>query len=196
MDTSRTDGGARGEGLLRHLALPAEVLFIGVLVCVASLPVVTSLAAAGAGSVLLRELVEEDRTPSVRRFLRLLGPSLRQPEALLPPLGMAAVAGLDTLALLAGLPGGRALGPVLAAALTGAFITGIRAAARWRPGTTWRTALAEAVGVTVRDWPGSLLLAGALVVTGVVTLHAPAFVVVLPGLLVMAAVAVDRRPMG
>jgi len=72
-------GGARDEGLLRHLALPAEVLLIGVLVCAASLPVVTSLAAAGAGSVLLRELVEDDRTPTVRRFLRLLRDAIRQP---------------------------------------------------------------------------------------------------------------------
>lgn len=193
METAHVRDAARGEGVLRHLALPAEVLFIGVLVCAACLPVVTSLAAAGAGSVLLRELVEDDRTPSVRRFLRLLGPSLRQPEALLAPPAMAAVAGLDTLALLAGLPGGRIVGPVLAAALTGVLVAGLRAAARWHPGVPWRTAVAGAADVALRDWTGSLLLVGALVVTGVVALHAPAFVVVLPGLLVMAAVAVDRR---
>lgn len=193
MDTAHAEHDVRNDGLLRHLTLPAEVLFVGVLVCVASLPVVTSLAAAGAGSILLRELVEDDRTPTVRRFLRLVAHSLRQPAALLAPLAMAAVGGLDTLALLAGLPGSTVLGPVLAAALTTVLLTGIRAAALWQPGDRWRTVMAEASRVAVADWSGSLLLVGALVVVGVVAVHAPAFVMILPGLLVMAAVAVERR---
>ncbi|WP_255948724.1 hypothetical protein [Streptomyces odontomachi] len=181
------------EGLLRHLRLPAEVLLVGVLVCVAALPVVTSLAAAGAGAVLLRELVADDRTPTVRRFLHLVGGALRQPVALLAPFAVAAVAALDTLALLAGLPGGTVTGPPLALALVAVLLTGVRAAARWRPGDSWRTVLAEAAPLVLRDWPGSLMLVGALVVLGVVAAHAPAFVMVLPGLLVMAGVAVERR---
>lgn len=181
------------EGLLRHLRLPADVLLIGVLVCVAALPVVTSLAAAGAGTVLLREVVADERTPTVRRFLRLAGGALRQPVALLAPLAFAVVAALDTLALLAGLPGGTVTGPPLGLALVAVLLTGVRAAARWRPGDDWRTVLAETAPLVLRDWPGSLMLVGALVVLGVVAAHAPAFVTVLPGLLVMAAVAVERR---
>ena len=86
----------------RQLALFAEVLLVGVLVCVASLPVVTALGAAGAGSVLLRELVEDERDPSVRRFAALLVLALRQPVVVLAPAAAVAVVGLDMLALLAG----------------------------------------------------------------------------------------------
>lgn len=190
-DTSGTAG--RGGTLLERMTLPAEVLFIGVLVCVAALPVVTSLAAAGAGSALLRELVEDERTPTVRRFLRLTRPALRQPAAVLAPLAACAVAALDTLALTAGLPGGGVLGPVVGLALAALLVTGVRAAARWQPGGEWRTTLAEAGPAAARDWRGSVLLAGGLIVLGVVAVRVPAFVVILPGLLVMAAVAVERR---
>jgi hypothetical protein len=180
-------------GLLRHLALPAEVLLIGVLVCAASLPVVTSLAATGAGAVLLRELVEAERTPTVRRFLTLLATSLRQPPALLAPLLAAAVAVLDALALSAGLPGGAVLGPVVAAALALLLLTGTRASALWRPNRAWRQVLAEAAATMPRDWQGSLMLAGALLVTALVALQVPAFALITPGLLVMAALAVEQR---
>ncbi|WP_377267112.1 hypothetical protein [Peterkaempfera sp. SMS 1(5)a] len=182
-----------GDLLLRQFTLVAEVLLIGVLVCVAALPVVTSLAAAGAGSVLLRELVETERTPTVRRFLTLLAASLRQPLVVLAPLLAAAVAGLDALALAAGLPGGAVLGPAVAAALALVLLLAVRGSARWRPGSAWRPVLAGTAPVVLRDWRGSLLLAGALVVLAVVALQVPAFLVVLPGLLVMAAVAVERR---
>jgi hypothetical protein len=191
--TSHGGGGGAPDGLMSRLVLPAEVLFIGVLVCLASLPVVTSLAAAGAGSTLLRELVAEERTPTVRRFARLTGESLRQPAALAAPLAALAVGVLDALALMAGLPGGRVLGPAVGAGLAGLLVTGLRAAACRRPGGSWRTALAEAAPRAAADWPGSLLLVGALVVVGVVAVRVPAFTVVLPGLLVMAAVAVEHR---
>ena len=187
------DGAGAHDGLMGRLALPAEVLLIGVLVCLASLPVATSLAAAGAGSTLLRELVADERTPTVRRFAALTRASLRQPAALAAPLAALAVGVLDALALMAGLPGGRVLGPVVGAALAALLVTGLRAAACWRPGGSWRTALAEAAPRAAADWPGSLLLVGALVVVGVVAVRVPAFTVVLPGLLVMAAVAVERR---
>ncbi|MGW0084798.1 hypothetical protein [Streptomyces sp. NPDC003393] len=181
------------QAAVRHLTLWAEVMLIGVLVCAAALPVVTALAAAGAGSVLLRELVEDERTPTVRRFLALLAASLRQPLASLAPVAALAVVGLDVLALSAGLPGAGALGPALPVTLTLVLLTAVRAAARWRPGLAWRSALGEAAAVVVRDWAGSLMLTGALVVLAVVALQVPGFVVVLPGLLVMAAVAVERR---
>ncbi|WP_345622348.1 hypothetical protein [Streptomyces ziwulingensis] len=180
-------------GLMRHLELPAEVLFIGVLVTVASLPLVTSLAAAGAGAVLLREKAATERTPTVRRFVSLLAASLRQPVALLAPAAAFAVAAADLLALAAGVPGGRPVGLLIALALTLVVLVGLRGAARWRPGVPWRTALVEAAAVVPRDWGGSLMLAGGLVVLAVVAFEVPAFIPVLPGLLVMAAVAVEGR---
>jgi hypothetical protein len=179
--------------LMQGLQLAAEVLAIGVLVCLASLPLVTTLAAQGAGSVLLWELVENDRTPTVRRFLTLLGRSLRQPVVVLAPLGLLAVAALDALALLSGVPGSALLGPAVAVALMLVLLVGLRSAARWRPDRPWHAVLAATGPVVLRDWPGSLLLAGALVVVGIVARQVPTFALILPGLLVLAGVAVERR---
>lgn len=184
---------SRDGSAVRGVALFGEVLLVGVLVCLAAVPVVTVLAAAGAGSVLVRELVTEQRTPAVRRFAVLLLRSLRQPVVTVAPVLWFAAAGLDLLALRAGLPGGHQLGPVLLAVLAGGVLAGLRGAARWQPDRGWRRALAEGAELLVRDWSGSLLLAGALVGLGVVADQVPSFLLILPGLLVMAAVAVERR---
>ncbi len=175
------------------LQLLSEVLLIGVLVCVACLPVVTILAAGGAGSVLLHELIEADRTPSVRRFLSLMATALRDPLALLAPVALLAVGTLDILAVLGGLPGATVLGPVLGLGLTLLVICGLRGAARWRPGHAWRSVLVDAGPAVLGDWAGTLMLAAALLVVAFVVAPAPAFGVVLPGFVVMAAVAVERR---
>lgn len=177
----------------RGIALFGEVLLVGVLVGVASLPVVTALAAAGAGAVLVEELVREQRTPTVRRFLALLAVSLREPVVLAAPVLLLAVGGLDALALAAGLPGGRLVGPVLLALLVFGLLCGVRGAARWRPDRTWRATLGAAPPVVLRDWTGSALLLGALAVLAVIVAELPAFSPVAPGLLTLAAVAVEQR---
>lgn len=178
---------------VRGVALFGEVLLIGVLVGVAALPVVTALAAAGAGAVLVDE-VTDDRTPTVRRFVALLGDALREPVAWLAPVALLAIGCLDALALAAGLPGRGLLGPVLLALLVCGLLTGLRGAARWRPGHGLAPTLGMARRAVLRDWPGSTLLLGAVVVLAAVVAAAPAFLPVAPGLLVMAAVAVERRP--
>ncbi|MET8852778.1 hypothetical protein [Amycolatopsis sp. NPDC004625] len=175
------------------LALLAEVLFAGVLVCVASVFVVTALAAAAAGAVLLTEVAVDGRTPSVRRFARLFRTALAHPVAVLAPAGLVAVGGVDVVAVLGGLPGGRAFGAVLGLVLAALLATGLRGAAAWRPGRRWPEALAAAGRETVLDWRGSAGLVTAIVVVVVVVTQAPAFVVVAPGLLVLAAVAVRER---
>ncbi len=136
---------------MRGFALLGEVLLIGVFVGVAALPVVTMLAAAGAGAVLVNDLVVTQRTPTVRRFVALLAGSLRDPVAWLVPLLLPAIAGLDALALAAGLPGGRLLGPVLAVLLLFGLLCAIRGAARWRPDRGWRVTLGSAPRVVVRS---------------------------------------------
>ena len=163
------------------------------LVCVASLPVVTILAAGGAGSVLLRELVEDDQTPTVRRFLSLMRTALHDPPAWLAPAALIGVGTLDIVAVLGGLPGATVLGPVLGIGLALLVICGLRSAARWQPGHAWRSVFAEAGDALLRDWSGTLMLAAALLVVGVIARSVPAFTVVLPGFVVMAAVAVERR---
>jgi hypothetical protein len=177
----------------RGIALFGEVLLVGVLVGVASLPAVTALAAAGAGAVLVDELVHEQRTPTVRRFLALLAVSLREPVVWAAPVLLLAVGGLDALALAAGLPGGRLLGPVLLALLVFALLCGIRGAAAWQPDRTWQATLGAAPRVVLRDWTGSALLLGGLVVLGAVVAGVPAFWLVAPGLSTLAAVAVEHR---
>ncbi|MER5266527.1 hypothetical protein ABTZ99_31000 [Actinosynnema sp. NPDC002837] len=173
----------------RPLALVAEVLLIGVLVTVAALPVVTALPAAAAGAVLLRELVDDGRTPTARRFAVLLGRAVRDPFAVAVPLGVLVVGALDVLALMGGLPGANVLGPVIGSALAAVVLVLLRTAARWNPGDRWAVLMAE----PSRDWGGYAYLVVALAVTGLVVAQAPAFAVVVPGLLVFAAVAVERR---
>ena len=179
--------------VVRGWQLLAEVLFVGVLVCVACLSVVTVLAAGGAGSVLLRELVEDDRTPRVRRFVALMRMALRDPIAVLAPAAVLSVGALDLLAVLGGLPGAAVVGPVIAVGLAGLVICGLRAAARWQPDESWRSVFAEAAAAVRSDRPGTVLLGMAVVVVGLVTATLPAFAVVALGFLVMAAVAVERR---
>ncbi|MFD1151132.1 hypothetical protein ACFQ3T_28725, partial [Saccharothrix hoggarensis] len=113
----------------RPLALLAEVLLIGVLVSVAALPVLTAVPAFAAGAVLLRELVDDGRTPTVRRFAALLGQVVRDPVAVGAPLAVLAVAGLDLLALLGELPGATVLGPVIGTALVAGALVLLRTAA-------------------------------------------------------------------
>jgi hypothetical protein len=175
---------------VRPVALLAEVLLVGVLVSLAALPVVTSLGAAAAGAVLLRELLDGDRAPTARRFLALLGRALRDPLVWCAPVALLAVGALDVLALLGGLPGATALGPVIGLALAAVLVALLRAAARWRPGDRWAALVTDRV--LARDWRGTVSLHAALAVAVLVGVQAPAFAVVLPGLLVFAAVAVER----
>jgi hypothetical protein len=173
--------------MTRSLGLFAEVALIGVLVCVASAPLVTSLGAVAAGSVLLGELLEDGRTPTVGRFLWLLGRALRDPVALLVPVALLAVGALDVVALLGGVPGG----PLIGLALLVASVVVLRGAARWTPGASWAGLLGDPL--PLRDWRGSVLVAVAVVVLVVVVVQAPAFIVLAPGLLVLAMTAVARR---
>jgi hypothetical protein len=179
--------------VVRGWQLLAEVLFVGVLVCLACVPVVTVLAAGGAGSVSLRDLVDGDRTPTIRRFLSLIRAELREPVTVLAPVAVLAVGALDVVAVAGGLPGAVLLGPLIALCLTLLVVCGLRGAARWRPGVPVGSALADAAPDVLHDWPGTLLIAGALLAVGLITAQLPAFAVVAPGFLVMAAVAVQRR---
>ncbi len=177
----------------RPLALLGEVLLIGVLVSIASLPIVTCLGAAAAGATSLREFVESDRTPTARRFVSLFGAALRDPVALLAPPIVLAVAAIDLLAVLGGLPGARLFGPVLGLLLAATVVIGLRASARWRIDARWRALLSDSATVAARDWVGSIMLAAGVLITVIIVIEAPGFVVVLPGLLVMASVSVERR---
>ncbi|MFE7991746.1 hypothetical protein ACFU3K_24900, partial [Streptomyces shenzhenensis] len=100
---------------------------------------------------------------------------------------------VDVQAVRAGLPGGPLVGAAGLFALIGLAVAGLRAAALWAPGESWRTLLAEAGRRTVRDPAGSFLLVGGAVLVGccaliVAPLAAPAL-----GAVAAAAVAVEKR---
>jgi len=172
----------------------AAMALVGVLVFVASLPIVTLVAAGAAGAQLLHEQAELEREPRVRRFVTLLGAALRDPVAVLAVAAVVVVAVLDLLAVLGGVPGARVVGPALAAVGLSAVVCGLRAAACWRLGVRWADAFAEARRSAVADLAGSAMLLGALAVVVLVISQATAFVILAPGMLVLAALAVELRP--
>ncbi|POX47255.1 hypothetical protein C3488_23850, partial [Streptomyces sp. Ru72] len=105
----------------------------------------------------------------------------------------AAAVWVDVQAVRAGLPGGPLVGAVGVLALIGAAVAGLRAAAAWAPGASWRALLAAAGRRTVLDPAGSfLLVGGAALVVCSAWFVAPLAVPVL-GAVAAAAVAVEER---
>ncbi|MEU3175635.1 hypothetical protein ABZ657_28245, partial [Streptomyces sp. NPDC007000] len=93
----------------------------------------------------------------------------------------------------AGLPGGALVGAVGVLALIAAVVAGLRAAASWQPGDSWRSLLAGAGRRTVLDPAGSFLVVGGLaVVVCSAWFSAPLALPVL-GAVAAAAVAVEER---
>ncbi|MFE9705737.1 hypothetical protein [Streptomyces sp. NPDC005930] len=174
-------------------ALFAECLLTGVWIAVAALPLVTYPAAFAAGSRHLgRRLGHENG--GWREFVADFRAAVRH-GWLVGVAGWAALAvvWVDVRAVRDGLPGGQPVGVVGVLALIGAAVAGLRAAADWRPGASWRSLLARAGRRTVLDPAGSFLLVGGLaVVVCSAWFSAPLAVAVL-GAVAAAAVAVEER---
>jgi len=182
-------------GATNRFALFGEVLVVGALVTVASIPLVTVPLALALGSRHLRRYVRAEDTSASAVLAELR-------RGLLPSLVVGLVVVLLTALLVLDLalavdrvlPGAEVvlvLGVLGALALALAVLTG---ASRWDPATGWRAAL-RAVPAAVRDDPGGavyLLVAAAFV--GVVTWQLPPLVLPGLGLLVFAMVAVPERP--
>lgn len=195
MTEARAKAGTRwGESRFAEgFALFAECLLTGVWIAVAALPLVTYPAAFAAGARHLgRRLAHEHG--GLREFTADFRAAARR-GWLVGLAGWAAlgVVWVDVQAVRNGLPGGPAVGAVGVLALIGAAVTGLRAAALWRPGASWRTLLAQAGRRTVLDPAGSFLLVGGLaVVVCSAWFSAPLAVAVL-GAVAAAAVAVEER---
>ncbi|MEV0303565.1 hypothetical protein [Streptomyces prasinus] len=182
-----------GSPLAGKFALFAECLLTGVWIALASLPLVTYPAAFAAGSRHLGRHLSHERG-GLREFAADFRSALRG-GWLVGLAGWAALAvvRVDVLAVRAGLPGGEFVGAVGVLALIAAAVAGLRAAAVWRPGDSWRTLLAGAARRTVLDPAGSLLLVGGLaVVVCSAWFSAPLALPVL-GAVAAAAVAVEER---
>jgi hypothetical protein len=184
----------RGESRLAEgFALFAECLLTGVWIAVAALPLVTCPAAFAAGSRHLGRRLAHERG-GLREFAADFRSAVRR-GWLVGVAGWAtlAVVWLDVRAVRAGLPGGPLVGAVGVLALIGAVVTGLRAAAVWRPGASWRSLLADAARRTVLDPAGSFLIVGGLaVVVCSAWFSAPLALPVL-GAVAAAAVAVEGR---
>ncbi|MFI6464904.1 hypothetical protein [Streptomyces sp. NPDC050528] len=171
----------------------AECLLTGVWIAVASAGVVTYPAAFAAGARHLRR-----RTGHVgggwREFVADFRAAVRGGWVVgVAGWGAAAVVWVDVQAVRAGLPGGQLAGAVGVFALLGVVVAGMRAAAVWAPGDTWRALLAEAGRRTVLDPAGSFLLVGGLVLVGCSALLIAPLAVPVLGAVAAAAVAVEER---
>jgi hypothetical protein len=179
---------------MRRFALFGECLTAGLLVALASLPVVTLLPALAAGCAHIRAHVDGEST-AIRAFFARARAAY--PGSLRLSLGVAAgyaVLAGDVLILRAGLPGGGFVAAACGVAATALSVVVLRAAAAWSPGTPWPQLVREAARRAVTSDPsGSLLLVMALAVLVVVTWQLLPLVVPMLGCVLMAAVAVERR---
>ncbi|MFC9679820.1 DUF624 domain-containing protein [Streptomyces sp. NPDC056948] len=172
----------------------ADCLLLGVLLLLASLPVVTAFPALVAGCAVLREQAGDGEGVTVRHFLKRLRAVLRSgPAVWAVPTAVLALLWLDALALDARGPGP---GVAFAVATTALAALGLRCAAAWREGTRWRTTLAVVFRSVPRHPLAPVLLAGAVGATAVLLALTPVVLFVALGPLAFAATAADAwRPM-
>lgn len=134
-----------------RFAVFAECLLTGVWIAVASLPLVTYPAAFAAGARHLRRRTSHE-AGGLREFVADFRAALRGGWIAGVAGWAAAVAvWVDVQAVRAGIPGGPLVGAVGLFALIGLAVSGLRAAAVWEPGASWRALLAEAGRRTVLD---------------------------------------------
>lgn len=191
-DGSRPDDRALLGG--GRVGLFGESLTVGLAVSVLSLPVVTALPALAAGIAHVRRHV--DGRPDTLRDLwddfRLAcrGVWLVSVGSVVLLLLLAFNVSLAGTGALPGGTGVRVVSVLVAVLLVVALL---RAAAGWTPGSVWRLVLRDAGRRTGDDLTGTFLLVLALGLCGVIVWMLPPLVVIVPGLLALATVAVEHR---
>jgi hypothetical protein len=185
---------ARRESLLgERFAVFAECLLTGVWIAVAALPLVTYPAAFAAGARHLRRRTAHE-AGGLREFAADVRTAARHGWAVgLAGWAALAVVWVDVRAVRAGLPGGPLVGAPGLCALIGAAVAGLRAAAVWEPGASWRVLFAAAGRRTVRDPAGSFLIVGGVVLVACSAWTVPPLAVPVLGAVTASAVAVERR---
>lgn len=168
-----------------RLALFADCLLLGLVITLTAVPVVTAYPGFVAAC-------------SFPFSLRGYGERLREVVRsgvggmLVPPAAVGLLA-LDAVAIQSGLPGSAVFGPLVAVAGVVLAVLGLRAAARWRAGLRWGVVMRAAWRDLVEDVRGSLLLGLAVVAAAVVAVLVPVTLLLLGGVLALAAVAVGSR---
>lgn len=184
----------RWPGARQRFALFGEVLWVGALMAVVSIPVITWPAAIAAGTLHLRRFVHAEATP-VSEFFR---DALR---ALPGALGLGAVTtALGALvavdvALAAGgaLPGGAVVASVVSAVAAAALIVSVVAAALWSPGTPWMSLVRIAPRIIRADLSGTAYTIVALALSAVITWQFLPLGIPVLGILAFALVAIGER---
>jgi hypothetical protein len=191
-DTSRLPGPLPG-GTTR-LSLLGEVLVVGVVVLLASIPLVTAVPALAAGVLHLRRHLSGE-PDSARDLVRGLGPAVRDLWAL--GVGLPAVLfvlGYNLWLAQSGvLPGGTLVAATSLVVAAAVIVVALRAAATWFPGRGGRDAVRAAARRAGRDLTGSALLAASVAVCAVLVWMLVALVLVVGGLLALAMLAVEHR---
>lgn len=171
----------------------AECLLTGVWIAVASVGVVTYPAAFAAGARHLRRRTAHE-AGGWREFVADFRAAVRGGWlAGLAGWGAVAAVWVDVQAARAGIPGGPLVGAVGLFALIGFAVAGMRAAAVWAPGDSWRSLLARAGRRTVLDPAGSFLLTAGLAVVALSGWFVAPLAVPVLGAVAAAAVAVEER---
>jgi hypothetical protein len=168
-----------------RLSLFADCLLAGLLVCVMAIPVVTAYPG----------FVAACSFPfSFKGYGGRLREVMRAGVAgMLVPPAVVGLLVLDAAAYDGGLPGSVVFGPMVAVAGVVLAVLGLRAAARWRAGLRWGVVVRSAWRDLTADVRGSLLLGLAVIAAVGVALLVPVTVLLLGGVLALAAAAVGSR---
>lgn len=171
----------------------ADMLFLGLLVTVGSLGIVTWFVALAAGADLARQRETHDVTVSVRTYAARWKAALRTGwgGVVVPTAGLLVLV-IDAFAVGAGLDQPQVVVPLTVAAVVAGALA-LRCAAAWRPGRTWRVCVEDALRAARDDVRGTALLAGAVLVGGLLVVSVPPIGLVVPGLLALAGAALVRQ---
>ncbi|MFF1359109.1 hypothetical protein [Streptomyces sp. NPDC058297] len=181
-----------GEVFGPGFSLFADVLLVGLLTTAACLPIVTAPAAFAAASATLRQTADHGvqvRAGTYVGHLRALMTARVLAAGCVPPL-LALVVLIDAALLRSSLPGAAVMSPALALLTLGATVVGLRATALGAP---HRLSAREGFLRSAVDPRGSLLLAGAVLLSVVLAWSIPLLTPLLPGPLAFAATVVELR---
>lgn len=184
----------RWPGARAKFALLGEVLWTGVLMAIACVPVITWPAAVAAGAAHLRRYLRAEATPAAG-FFRDVGKALPggvvvgAASVLLGALVIADVA----LALGGAIPGGVPAAIVAVLLGAAALLITMTAASTWSAGERWRELLRRAPRILVADPSGAVFVVVALGLAGVITWQFLPLGIPTLGLVAFALVAISER---
>ena len=186
---------ARFPGAKSAFGLLGEVLLIGIMMAIVSLPVITIPAALAAGVRHLRRYLKSDDSALVWFWRDARDSVLGGIGIGAASVVIAAVLALDIdLAGSGVLPGGPVVAVVGWVGLAALVLALFLAAGRWSPRVGWPGALKGVPGAVRADPAGAAYLVATGVFAGVVTWQLAPLVIPALGCIALAIVAVPERP--